>query len=213
MSEDGVLKRQTSTVSSLVCILKKGYVQSTFESSLSFLVYPVESTGSLRVREYFNAIYICGCPSSVTPGPENDHSCWRKALESRNSDCHLYGTRCFAGCGTVIHFPAAHDMPSGKFCSHIWLDPEPEQVAISLVVSGQNAEPWSSKLRSWAPLTGLSLQRKYSVSPKRQWIMVNILRYFITFQASLNQQPFLWVPLTPHASPVIKATRSSSLPA
>lgn len=59
MSESKVLKRQTSTVSSLTCILKKGW--STFESSFSNLVHSVESTGCLKIIGYFNAIDICDC--------------------------------------------------------------------------------------------------------------------------------------------------------
>lgn len=144
MSESKVLKRQTSTVSSLTCILKKGW--STFESSFSNLVHSVESTGCLKIIGYFNAIDICDC----CPRARRWLQLLEKDPESRNREHLLHGTRCLTAHVTIIHFHAAHSTPSGNLCSHIWLDPGgSEQVTFMLVASGQNTKARSSKFRSW----------------------------------------------------------------
>lgn len=165
MSESKVLKRQTSTVSSLTCILKKGW--STFESSFSNLVHSVESTGCLKIIGYFNAIDICDCCPRARRWLQ---LLWRKIWIQEQ------GARCFMAHGawlahvTIIHFPTLLTAPPLKQPLFSYLTGSwggSEQVTFMLVASGQNTKAPSYKFRSGASTLIVS---KSSISSRRQLI-------------------------------------------
>lgn len=142
----------------LIRVLQKGCVQSIFRKvticffEMNFLFWPMLCS-PLVSWEYFDAIYICDFFSHVTLWQKMNKIAGEKPLNLVTMTV-IYSTQLSVGhvqndslLWTSHHVLRQHLFP------YIWMDPGSMNISVILVMSGQS----TAQLRSWGPLTLLSL--------------------------------------------------------